>query len=54
MQCKKEIHTEKRKNEFLSSRILEMEKSLSAMADEFDAGHDNGKGQGSDKNEKGA
>lgn len=28
MQYKKDLHIEKRKNEFLSRRILEMEKSL--------------------------
>eukprot|EP00347_Sterkiella_histriomuscorum_P018638 403344755 len=34
-QQKIDIHNEKRKNEFMSRRILDMEKSLSAMAEEF-------------------
>ena len=35
MHSKKEIHTEKRKNEFLSRRMMEMEKSLSALTDDI-------------------
>jgi chromosome segregation ATPase len=40
MLLRKDIHIEKRKNEVLSRRILEMEKSLSAMSEDiFDGGH---------------
>jgi len=35
MHLRKEIHTEKRKNEVLSRRIQEMEKSLSALSEEM-------------------
>lgn len=35
MENKKDIHIEKRKNEFLSRRILDLEKSLAAMNDDF-------------------
>lgn len=35
MLLRKDIHIEKRKNEVLSRRILEMEKSLSAMSEEI-------------------
>ncbi len=35
MQQKIDIHNEKRKNEFMSRRIVEMEKSLGIITDEF-------------------
>ena len=38
MQQKIDIHNEKRKNEFLSRRLQEMEKSLSALADDYSKG----------------
>ena len=34
-QLKKDIHTEKHKNEVLSRRISELEKSLMALSEEF-------------------
>lgn len=33
MEYRKDLHIEKRKNEFLSRRILEMEKSLTSMTE---------------------
>ncbi len=40
MLLRKDIHIEKRKNEVLSRRIQDMEKSLTAMSEEmFDGGH---------------
>lgn len=42
MLLRKDIHIEKRKNEVLSRRILEMEKSLSAMSEEIGIGMDGG------------
>jgi hypothetical protein len=35
MEIRKDMHLEKRKNEFLSRRIMELEKSLAGFTDEF-------------------